>query len=151
MQPANHRAIPVQSTASIEIERAHRSHGRCLFIRFCIFPADPCCPRLHFPLSLMIQLIQSRMNIQIFQIGMMIKPGPAAVILTSVTVKSVVFGRLRILSIHGGKNTLQSIKKGGQIGIGKINREMRQTYAFISVFLTTCGQKLKVSVFRVQQ
>jgi hypothetical protein len=58
---------------------------------------------------------------------MMIKTSPAAVILTSVTVKSVVFGRLGILSIHGGKNTLQSIKKGGQIGIVKINRKMSQT------------------------
>jgi hypothetical protein len=46
------------------------------------------------------------MNIQIFQIGMMIKPGPAAVVLTSLTVKSVVFARLAILSIHGGKNAV---------------------------------------------
>jgi hypothetical protein len=57
-------------------------------------------------LSLGTELVQSYMNIQIFQIGMMIKPGPAAVVLTSLTVKSVVFGRLAILSIHGGKNAV---------------------------------------------
>jgi hypothetical protein len=72
----------------------------------------------------MVQFIQSRMNIQIFQIGMMIKARPATVVLTSVTVKSVVFGRLGISLIHGGKNALQSIKKSGQTRIVKMNRKM---------------------------
>jgi hypothetical protein len=126
VQPANHGAIRVQSAASIGIERAHQSHGHCFFIRFYSFPADQCCPRLYILLFLKIQFIQSRMNIQIFQIGMMIKTGPAAVVLTSLTVKSVVFGRLGILSIHDGKNALQPIKESGQNGIVKINWKIRQ-------------------------
>jgi hypothetical protein len=66
------------------------------------------------------------MNIKIFQIGVMIKAGPAAVILTSLTVKSVVFGRLGILSIHDGKNALQPIKKNSQNWIIKVNWKIRQ-------------------------
>jgi hypothetical protein len=58
--------------------------------------------------------------------GMMIKTGPAAVILTSLTVKSVMFGRHGILSVHGGKNALQAIKKSVQNGIVKINWKIRQ-------------------------
>jgi hypothetical protein len=61
---------------------------------------------LYLPLSLGTELVQSYMNIQIFQIGMMIKSGPAAIVLTSLTVKSVVFGHRGILSIHGGKNAV---------------------------------------------
>jgi hypothetical protein len=52
---------------------------------------------------------------------MMIKTSPATVILTSGTVEPVVFGHLGILSIHGGKNALQPIKKNGQNRIVKIN------------------------------
>jgi hypothetical protein len=55
---------------------------------------------------------------------MVIKPRPAAVVLTAVTAESVVFGRLAILSIHGGKNALQASKKSGQTRIAKINRKM---------------------------
>jgi len=72
----------------------------------------------------MTQFIQSCMNIQIFQIGMVIKTGLAAVVLTSLTVESVVCGRLGKLSIHDGKNALQAIKKGGQNRIVKVNRKM---------------------------
>jgi hypothetical protein len=52
---------------------------------------------------------------------MMKKTGPAAIVLTSATVKSVVFGRLGILSIHVGKNTVQPIKKNGQNRIVNFN------------------------------
>ena len=58
---------------------------------------------------------------------MVIKTGPAAIVLTSVTVKSVVFGCLGILSIHDGKNALQPIKESGQNGIVEINRRMCQS------------------------
>ena len=58
---------------------------------------------------------------------MMKKTGPAAIVLTSVTVKSVVFGRLGILSIHVGKNTVQPIKKSGQNRVVNINGKMCHT------------------------
>jgi hypothetical protein len=55
---------------------------------------------------------------------MMEKTGPAAIVLTSATVKFVVFGRLGILSIHVGKNSVQPIKKSGQNRIVNINGKL---------------------------
>lgn len=57
---------------------------------------------------------------------MMEKTGPAAIVLTSAAVKSVVFGRLGILSIHVGKNPVQPIKKSGQNRIVNIKGKMYQ-------------------------
>ena len=72
---------------------------------------------------------------------MMKKTGPAAIVLASVTVKSVVFGRLGILSIYVGKNTVQPIKKCGQNRIVNINRMIRHVQTLIIFSLTRSCQK----------
>jgi len=74
---------------------------------------------------------------------MMIKARPATVILTTSTVKSVVFGSLGVASIHGGKNGMQPIKKIGQNRIINVTREMCQDRVPNYFFLITCCKKCK--------
>jgi len=112
VKPTDHGAIGVKDAAFIPVQRAHRAKGLSLAIRVGNFPADLSGMQAYFLLRAGIQRVHAFHQVKILDQRVVIKAGPAAVVLASMALKAILPGNGIIGGVHLFEKRGQSAEQG---------------------------------------
>jgi hypothetical protein len=101
VQSAYHGPVSIKETDAVNTQRAHQSHWNAFCIGTIGFPANFQGSALYLSPFFTIEVIEAFKNIQVFQKGIMIETGEAAIVLAPRTVETIIIRRRLVFSIHG--------------------------------------------------
>jgi hypothetical protein len=104
VQSAYHGPVSIKEADAVHTQRAHQSHRNPFCIGTIDFPANIQSLALYLRPFFTIKSIEAFKNIQVFQKGIMIETGEAAVVLAPLTVETIIIRRGLVFFIHDCKD-----------------------------------------------